>query len=84
MEENVIVVERTSILFLTIHHINKDGNKHRRELKKMNLNIYEWLKKKNIQMVLPFCVVIVIGLKVMGGVHIKTNQFKKVKYHLTC
>lgn len=34
-------------IFLSIHHVNKDGNKHRRELKKKSLNIYEWLKKEN-------------------------------------
>lgn len=35
------------ILFLTIDHINNNGNKERKELKKMGRTYYVWLRKNN-------------------------------------
>lgn len=36
-----------TVQFLAIDHKNKDGSEHRKELKKLNTNIYEWLHKNN-------------------------------------
>lgn len=42
--------------FLTMGHKNNDGAAHRKELKKLHMNIFEWAKKNNYPKNFGLCV----------------------------